>query len=118
MIWTGLLAMIAAGCSHTPPHQTVINFDSQLAQRVGRAKQAEILALMGEPTAQDQIGELEVWTYLYTSSGNKHRSKPEIDLVAPQHDGLILDFDRQGTLQRYHVILEGRATRRDRNKDR
>jgi len=113
-----MFALGAAGCSNAPSHQTVLNFDTQLARRLGRAKKPEILALMGEPTAQDQIGETEVWTYLYTSSGSKNRSKPELEQVAQQHDGLILDFDREGTLQRYHVILEGRATRRDRGKDR
>jgi outer membrane protein assembly factor BamE (lipoprotein component of BamABCDE complex) len=118
MIGAGLLVLVAAGCSHPKPHQTVIDFDAQLSSRLGRAKKPDILALMGTPTAQDQIGELEVWTYFYSNSGAKHQSKPELDVVAPNHDGLILDFDQEGTLQRYIVILEGRQTRRGRGKDR
>jgi hypothetical protein len=118
LLSAGLLTWAAAGCGQPPRHEAVMRFDAELARLLGRAKQPAILALMGEPTARDLIGETEVWTYFYGSSGEQSRSKPEVQLVAPQHDGLILDFDREGTLQRYHVILEGRTSRRERSRDR
>jgi hypothetical protein len=117
ILWgAGLLAFAAAGCGHAPKHQTVKHFDAELSSRLGQAKRADILALMGEPTAQEQLGEIEVWTYFYNDSGNKSRAKPEVQEVDPQHDGLILSFDRDGILQHYHVIIEGRATGRGRSR--
>jgi outer membrane protein assembly factor BamE (lipoprotein component of BamABCDE complex) len=115
-IWAGLLVLAAASCSHHPKHETVLRFDAELSRRLGQAKRADVLALMGEPTAQEQIGDIEVWTYFYEHSGAKSRTKPEVALVAPDHDGLILSFDREGTLQHYNVILEGRVSERGRSR--
>jgi hypothetical protein len=107
-----VLALAVGGCSHARPHETVIHFDAELSRRLGLAKRADILALLGEPTAQELVGELEVWTYFYNSSGGKTQQSSQVQMVDPQHDGLILSFDREGTLQHYYVIIEGRKSGR------
>jgi outer membrane protein assembly factor BamE (lipoprotein component of BamABCDE complex) len=111
-----LFAALAAGCSHGTPHQQVADADAQLAGRLGRAKRGDVLALLGRPTAEDHVGDLEVWVYQYEASGAKRKEKPEMEVVAPVHDELILTFDADGILQRYQVVVEGRRTRRERNR--
>jgi len=110
LLWAGLLAFAAAGCSHARPHDTVRHFDAELSRRLGQAKRADILALLGEPTAEELLGEIVVWTYFYDSTGGKSLQSPQVQMVDPQHDGLILSFDREGTLQHYYVIIEGRKS--------
>ena len=107
-----LLALAAAGCSHARPHETVMRFDAELSRRLGQATRADIRALLGDPSAEDLLGELEVWTYFYDSSGGRILQSPQVQKVDPQHDGLILSFDREGTLQHYYVIIEGRRSGR------
>lgn len=96
----------------------MLHFDSELSRLLGRGKQADVRALMGEPAAEELIGEIEVWSYFYASSGGKSPPNPELAKVAPQHDGLILSFDREGTLQHYYLILEGRRAGQGRGRER
>jgi len=110
------LMLLAAGCSHRQPHQKVIELDAQLSGRLGRARQADVLELMGEPTAVDRIGEIEVWVYQYEVSGGTMHRKPDLDVVAPVHDELLLTFDQAGILQKYQAIIEGRSSRREKSR--
>jgi len=110
------LTLLFAGCSQHQQHQKVIELDAKLAGRLGHAQRGEILDLMGEPTALDRIGDLEVWVYQYEVSGAKRSQKSEVTRVAPVHDELLLTFDQGGTLQRYQAVIEGRTTRRERSR--
>ncbi|HLY12519.1 MAG TPA: outer membrane protein assembly factor BamE [Planctomycetota bacterium] len=113
----GILAFPVAGCgSHgsKESHAVVLHWDAELYRRLGTATQSDIQALMGEPTVRDLIGEAEVWVYQYGS--DDRAIKPEVKLVAPKHDELILSFDRGGTLQKYTVVAEGRSSQRQRGR--
>lgn len=106
--WILAAALVGiGGCSH-PKHEAVLHYDAELAGRLGRAKQADILTLMGEPQIRDRIGEAEVWVYQYKGTDDKDRARPEVRMVAPEHDELILSFDREGVLQKYNLVVEGR----------
>src|SRR5947208_195236 len=87
----GLMLLLIAGCGHhseRESHRKVLELDLGLSARLGKANQADILILMGDPTSRDQIGETEVWLYQY---GTDDRPiKPELKMVAPKHDELIL----------------------------
>jgi outer membrane protein assembly factor BamE (lipoprotein component of BamABCDE complex) len=110
-----LVLLLIAGCSHSSSkdsHRKVRELDAELAVRLGKSTQRDILALMGEPTARDLLGEVEVWGYQYGSDDRD--ISPEYKVVAPKHDELILSFDPGGTLQKYTVILEGRSSQRQR----
>ncbi len=89
-----------------------MRFDAELSRRLGRARRADILALLGDPTAEKLVGDLEVWTYFYDSTGGKTLQDSRVHRVDPQHDGLILSFGGEGTLQHYYVIIEGRKSGR------
>jgi hypothetical protein len=112
--WTLLLI---SGCSHhseKESHRKVLELDQALSIRLGKASQADIFLLMGEPTSRELIGEAEVWLYQY---GTDDRPiKPELKVVAPMHDELILSFDRGRMLHRYTVIIEGHAMKRERSR--
>jgi len=113
----GLIVLAITGCAHhsdKESHRKVLEFDAALSARLWKATQADILILMGEPTSRELIGEAEVWLYQY---GTDDRPiKPELKMVAPKHDELILSFDREERLQRYTVIIEGRSTKRERSR--
>jgi outer membrane protein assembly factor BamE (lipoprotein component of BamABCDE complex) len=110
-----VFAALAAGCARSTPHQQVTEADAQLARRLGTANRGDVLQLLGKPTREDLIGDLEVWVYLYDASGSNRQQKPEMEVVEPVHDELILTFDGNGTLQRYQVVIEGR-NRRERKR--
>jgi outer membrane protein assembly factor BamE (lipoprotein component of BamABCDE complex) len=116
LIWS-LIALAIAGCGHQSEkesHRQVLEWDAALSVRLGKANHADILQLMGDPTARELIGEAEVWLYQFGSDDRP--IKPELKVVAPKHDELILSFDREGRLQRYTVVIEGRSTKRERNR--
>lgn len=109
-----LATALLAGCSHPPKHEIVLKYDQELSLRLGRAKKADILDLLGEPQVRDLLGDAEVWVYQYDNSDKAGKGRPEVKLVAPDHDELMLSFDREGVLQKYNVIMEGRTTKRGR----
>jgi outer membrane protein assembly factor BamE (lipoprotein component of BamABCDE complex) len=111
-----MLAALTAGCGHSTPHRQVADADAQLSRRIGHATRQEVFELLGKPTAEDHLGDLEVWVYQYEASGAKRPQKPEMDVVAPVHDELILTFGGDGILQNYQVVVEGRKSRRDRTR--
>ena len=89
------------------------HWDRELSGRLGTAKKADIQALMGEPAVRDLIGDSEVWVYQYGSDDRD--IQPEMKMVAPKHDELLLKFSPEGILQRYSVIIEG-TTQRQRGR--
>jgi hypothetical protein len=113
----GLVLILIGGCRHgggQESHQAVRHWDAELSGRLGTAKQADIRALIGEPTAVDLIGDSEVWVYQF---GEDNRDiKPEYKAVAPKHDELILHFTPEGTMDHYTAIIEGRSTQRQKSR--
>ena len=111
-----MAVLAAAGCTHAPTHEKIKSYDAQLSTRLGKAKQPEIHELLGEPQVRDLIGDFEVWVYQFENTGEPVRGRPEVAMVAPDHDEIMINFDREGTMQSYHVIIEGRKSRRSRKQ--
>ncbi len=111
----GVILVLIAGCGHAKEsHAVVRHWDAELAGRLGTASKSDIQALMGEPTARDLIGDSEAWVYQYGKDDRDIR--PEYKAVAPKHDELLLNFNPQGILQHYTVVIEGRSTQRSRTR--
>lgn len=98
-----LVVLVIPACGHTKAK--LQQADAEFADRVGRDKREDIVAIMGLPAKKEIVGEVEVWVYQSNQVG-KTRGVPFTmggGNSYVQADELVLTFGRDGFLKTYRA---------------